>query len=69
MPFIRNDNIDPAKMRDARNSPYAKLARAFLENRGTNLTAEDVDILLSDDAIATAIMNRVGKADCCWEGR
>lgn len=34
---------------------YEKLRRAHEENRGTNLTAEDVDKLMDDTAIRDAI--------------
>lgn len=34
---------------------YEKLRRAYLNNRGTNLTAADVDKLMSDTAIKDAV--------------
>lgn len=40
----------------AKCDPYEKLRRAYEENRGTNLTAEDVDRLMSDTAIYDAVM-------------
>jgi len=38
-----------------KNDPYEKLRRAYEENRGTRLTAEDVDKLMDDVAIRDAV--------------
>lgn len=45
--------------------PYEKLRRAYEENRGTNLTAEDVDKLMDDVAIRDAVYQTHADEDCC----
>ena len=54
MTHDREIRSDEGKRR--RINPYEKLKRAYDENRGTRLTAEDVDKLMSDTAIHDAVM-------------
>lgn len=42
---------------------YDKLLRAYEENRGTRLTAEDVDKLMSDTAIKDAVYQTYAEDD------
>ena len=43
------------EMMAKKSNPYEKLRRAHEENRGTRLTAEDVDRLMDDVAIRDAV--------------
>ena len=39
---------------------YRRLGRAHHENRGVRLTPDDLDLLLDDDAILTAVLGACG---------
>jgi len=52
---VRLSISDVGRTAAVKNDPYEKLRRAYEENRGTRLTAEDVDKLMDDVAIRDAV--------------
>ena len=53
---------------DVRNSVEVRLYEAYRKGNGIRLSADDVDILLDDDAILTRISNKLSSNKWCANG-